>query len=104
MSDIIDLNLHPSGFINGAEAPLEAAGPVAYHEHSDDTAMSPWPSYPDTPDTPHSHDYEPCLGGQSHGQAAPTYSCGCYRRTKVESAPADVLVSEEQKLGLEWVH
>ncbi|KAG1788495.1 uncharacterized protein HD556DRAFT_1447887 [Suillus plorans] len=55
-----------------------------------------------TPSTPHSHDYEPCLGGQSHGQGAPVYSCGCYRRTKVEPALAlaDALadVSKHQEL------
>lgn len=105
MSGTIDSNLHPSGFDNGAEAPLKAAGPaMAYYEHSDDTPASPCPSYPDTPDTPHSHDFEPCLGGQAHGQGAPVYSCGCYRRTKVESALADVLVLEQQKLELERVH
>lgn len=60
-----------------------------------------------TPSTPHSHDYEPCLGGQSHGQGAPVYSCGCYRRTKVEPALAlaDALadVSKHQELErVQW--
>ncbi|KAG1876101.1 hypothetical protein C8R48DRAFT_768941 [Suillus tomentosus] len=51
-----------------------------------------------TPDTPHSHDFEPCLGGQAHGQGAPVYSCGCYRRTKVEPAQALADVSEQDQI------
>ncbi|KAG1893609.1 uncharacterized protein F5891DRAFT_1196137 [Suillus fuscotomentosus] len=55
-----------------------------------------------TSSIPHSHDFEPCLSGQAHGQGAPVYSCGCYRRMKVEPALAlaDALadVSEHQEL------
>jgi hypothetical protein len=64
------------------------------HASARESAMSPYPSLcftPDTPESPHSHDFDPCLGGQAHGQGAPAYSCGCYRRT---AKPAPELAPE----------
>ncbi|KAG2122704.1 hypothetical protein BD769DRAFT_1389585 [Suillus cothurnatus] len=77
-------------FDDGAEAPLIAAEPVEARE--DDTTSSICISIPEnyTPDTPHSHDVEQCLGGRGHGQGLPAYSCGCYIRTKVD--PGLVLI------------
>ncbi|KAG1893116.1 uncharacterized protein F5891DRAFT_1196838 [Suillus fuscotomentosus] len=53
-----------------------------------------------TPHSQHSHDFEPCFGGQAHGQGGPVYSCGCYRRTnrrKVEDTDAP---EQHQGLGI----
>ncbi|KAG2365278.1 hypothetical protein BDR07DRAFT_1481539 [Suillus spraguei] len=96
---------HPSDFNDEAEALINAE-PMEACE--DDTAisicLSRLGSY--TPDTPHSHDFEPCLGGQAHGQGAPVYSCGCYIHTKVNpglalaDALADSDVSEQYQPGI----
>jgi hypothetical protein len=61
-----------------------------------------------TPDTPHSHDFEPCLGGrQAHGQGGPVDSCRCYRCTNLKVDPvalAEALADvSEQDQGLERV-
>jgi hypothetical protein len=103
-----DSDLHPSCVNDGAEAALLiVAEPVGTYE--DDTVTTPSSyylsgSYPDgTPDSQHSHDYYPCFGGQAHGQGAPMYSCGCYRRTKVEPAPADVPEQPRDQVRLEHV-
>ncbi|KAG0708110.1 hypothetical protein DFH29DRAFT_994364 [Suillus ampliporus] len=53
------------------------------------------------PDTPHSHDFDPCHGGNAHGQGAAMHSCRCYRRTKVESALADAF-EQDQRLEPEF--
>ncbi|KAG0693936.1 hypothetical protein DFH29DRAFT_881078 [Suillus ampliporus] len=92
----VDSDLHPSGLNDWAEALIIAAGPVKGCEG--DTVTSGCPSRSYTPDSVHSHDFEPCLGGQAHGQGAPVYSCGCYWRTKVEPADAS---EQHQRLGLE---
>jgi hypothetical protein len=85
------------------------------HTSAHESAMSPYPSLcftPDTPESPHSHDFDPCLGGQAHGQGAPTYSCGCYRRTakpapalapELAEALADVFEDSEQDQRFERV-
>jgi hypothetical protein len=96
-------NMHPSAsdFHDRDKALLTTAGPVEASES--DTTTSAFPSRCYTPDIPHSHDFEPCLGGQAHGQGAPVYSCGCYCRTKVTVDPAltltdalkDVLVDSD---------
>ncbi|KAG1799430.1 uncharacterized protein HD556DRAFT_1439812 [Suillus plorans] len=86
-----DSDSHPSGL-----ADAEALLIIARFEElcEGDTTTS---------STPHSHDFEPCLGGQAHGQGAPVYSCGCYRRTKVEPALAlaDALADVSEHQGLE---
>jgi hypothetical protein len=77
--DSIDSNSHPSG----AEDLLTACVSESH-----------------TPDTEHSHDFEACAGGQAHGQGAPVYPCGCYRRTALtnnEIADAIADASEQCK-------
>ncbi|KAG2046718.1 hypothetical protein BDR06DRAFT_1014472 [Suillus hirtellus] len=78
----VDLVSHPSDFDDGVETLLIAAGLVEAGEH--DIVISAYPSRGYTPDSQHSHDFDPCLGGNAHGQGTPVYSCGCYWRTKVE--------------------
>ncbi|KAG1820133.1 hypothetical protein EV424DRAFT_1539550 [Suillus variegatus] len=52
-----------------------------------------------TPHSQHSHDFEPCFGGQAHGQGGPVYSCGCYRRkVQVEATDAP---EQHQGLGIQ---
>ncbi|KAG1722862.1 hypothetical protein EDB19DRAFT_1834831 [Suillus lakei] len=80
----VDSDMHPSDLSDWAEAIIKAVKVGSY-----------------TPDSAHSHNFEPCLGGNAHGQGTPVYSCGCYQCTKVEPAH----VSEQhQGLGLEqWL-
>jgi hypothetical protein len=94
----VDSVSHPSDFDDGAETLLIAAGLVEAGEH--DIVISAYPSRGYTPDSQHSHDFDPCLGGNAHGQGAPVYSCGCYRRTKVEYTDTPEL---HQELGLKQV-
>lgn len=94
----VDSVSHPSDFDNGAQTLLIATGLVEAGE--DDIVISTYPSRGYTPDSQHSHDFEPCLGGQAHGQGAPVYSCGCYQHTKVEHTNTP---EQYQGLGLKQV-
>ncbi|KAG1792274.1 uncharacterized protein HD556DRAFT_1309351 [Suillus plorans] len=87
---------NPSDFDDSDEALLIiAAEPVEAREDNTSICLSRPGSH--TPNTPHSHDYEPCNGGGVYGQGAPVYSCRCYIRTKVDPglALADLDVSEQ---------
>ncbi|KAG2102543.1 uncharacterized protein F5147DRAFT_655001 [Suillus discolor] len=90
----VDSVSHPSDIDYRAEVLLLV---TKFEAGEDDIVISAYPSRDSTPDSQHSHDYEPCLGGNSHGQGAPVYSCGCYRRTKVEHTDAP---EQHQGLGL----
>ncbi|KAG1903870.1 uncharacterized protein F5891DRAFT_977416 [Suillus fuscotomentosus] len=93
----VDSVSNPYDLDDRAETLLIAAGLVEAGE--DDIVISAYPSRGYTPDSQHSHDYYPCLRGNAHGQAAPVYSCGCYRRsTKVEHTDAP---EQLQELGPE---
>jgi len=65
------------------------------------TTMSAYPSRSCMSDIPHSHDIEPWLGGQAHGQGTPVYSCGCYLCMKVEPVLAltDIWTRPETWMG-----